>query len=384
MKEIFVHATNIHSPLGLSTEENFSRIEKGESGVQLHARKNIHDGEIWASLFSDFQKSTIIKSAGADERYSFFELMMISSVKEALTHAEINAKAENTLFVFSTTKGSISVLENGNIEAPDPDQLGLFGSAKRVTDYFNNRNEPVVISNACISGLAAVIFAERMLSTGQFENAIIVGADTIGSFVFSGFHSFQALSPARCKPFSSDRDGINLGEAAATMILSDKIPKKHNNSVIKVGQGSMSNDANHISGPSRTGEELGLAINKSLIANHLSKSDIGFISAHGTATPYNDEMEAKAIHFAGLEKVPLNSMKGYFGHTLGAAGLLESIISIESMKKGLILPTFGFSKDNLEPAVNVCKKITKIDYNHCLKMASGFGGCNATIIYSKN
>jgi len=383
MQAVFVHGTNINSPLGFSTEENFQRILAGEIGVKSHRENRISPVEAWASLFSDEQMATLESEHAATPGLTKFEKLIASSISNALICSNIDPKSKSTIIILSTTKGNIAKLEESKNEDIDAESLELFVSAKKIQHYFLNPNEPILVSNACISGLAALIIAQRMLSSGQYENAIVVGADTIGPFVFSGFQSFLALSPGMCKPFSSDRDGINLGEAAATIVVSIKENPLSKSAQIKVGHGAMSNDANHISGPSRTGEELGMAINRSLSGNKLDAKDIGFVSAHGTATPYNDEMEAKAINFAGLQKVPLNSLKGYFGHTLGAAGLVESIISIESMKAGKLISTAGFSEGGLLPEVNVCTENSKQEFDHCLKMASGFGGCNATIIFSK-
>ncbi len=386
MKAVFLHSTNIFSPLGKTTEENLSHLIDGERGVKSHALESIHSGALWASLFSKEQIDFLKESINQEANYSKFELLLIASVSDALKHCNIDPSSGKTVFVISTTKGNIDEIQNDKSEISSTANLELFQSGKLLTEYFKNPNDPIIISNACISGVAATIVAQRLLKAGLFENAIVTGADTIGAFVFSGFHSFQALSPGYCKPFSADRDGINLGEASATMILSSIARKSVSTETgnIVIGEGSMSNDANHISGPSRTGEELGLSIKKAMLSNQLNPDDIGFISAHGTATPYNDEMEAKAIHFAGLEKIPLNSMKGYFGHTLGAAGLVESVVSIESMKKGLILASMGFSQKGLEPLVNICTESVSKEYMHCLKMASGFGGCNAVIVYSKS
>ena len=117
--------------------------------------------------------------------------------------------------------------------------------------------------------------------------------------------------------------------------------------------------------------------------NNLSAKEIDFISAHGTATIYNDEMEAKAITLAGLQAVPVNSLKGYYGHTLGAAGIIESIVTLLSMKENTILPTLGFKQIGVTNPVNVSTAVQKISLNHCLKTASGFGGCNAALVFSK-
>jgi len=126
------------------------------------------------------------------------------------------------------------------------------------------------------------------------------------------------------------------------------------------------------------------AIKKALKAAAISASDIGFISAHGTATIFNDEMEAKAIGLAGLQAIPVNSLKGFYGHTLGAAGLIESIVSMQSLKENVVLPTRGFQNLGVSQTVNVCSSLYTSALQHCLKTASGFGGCNAAMIFSKH
>ena len=145
----------------------------------------------------------------------------------------------------------------------------------------------------------------------------------------------------------------------------------------------MSNDANHISAPSQTGEELSHAMVKAMEDAHVLPAAIDFISAHGTATMYNDEMEAKAITLANLQTAPVNSLKGYYGHTLGAAGLIESVVSIQSLKRNLLIPTLGFEKTGTTIPVNICTDMVEGDYKNCLKTASGFGGCNAAVVFSK-
>ncbi len=149
---------------------------------------------------------------------------------------------------------------------------------------------------------------------------------------------------------------------------------------ITVGEGFSTNDANHISGPSRTGEGLYLAISRVL---KRSQAAIDFISAHGTATPYNDEMESMAITRTGLQNVPVNSFKGYWGHTLGAAGVIESIMGIYSLRNGILFSTKGFSEPGVSNPLNIISKSESREINNCLKIASGFGGCNAAILFQK-
>ena len=125
------------------------------------------------------------------------------------------------------------------------------------------------------------------------------------------------------------------------------------------------------------------SIQRALKEAGISGKEIDFISAHGTATLYNDEMEAKAINLAGLQDIPVNSLKGYYGHTLGASGLIEAIVSIQSLKENLFLPTLGFNNPGTSLPIAVSNQFQEGDYKKCLKTASGFGGCNAAIVISK-
>ncbi|MBU0763731.1 MAG: beta-ketoacyl synthase, partial [Bacteroidetes bacterium] len=244
-------------------------------------------------------------------------------------------------------------------------------------------NKPIVVSNACISGVVAIIIASRLLREGRFQNVIVTGADILSEFVVSGFQSFKAISPEPCKPFDARRDGMSIGEGCGTIVLTldqQYIPDEHR---ILVTGCSGSNDANHISGPSMTGEGLYTAIRNALDEADLLPVDIDFISAHGTATPYNDEMEAKALTMARLNNKPVNSLKGYFGHTLGAAGILESVAAIHSMKENLLIKTLGYSEHGVSCELNVVKELIGCEINRCIKTASGFGGCNAAILFEK-
>ena len=373
MVPVFVAADNITSPIGLTTAENFQRVSKGISGIKLHNDKAIADKPFQSSLFEPDQFKT-------NSTYTKFEQLLIASIKDALANCSIDPTNKKTGLIISTTKGNISLLETEENTDALKKRIALPTSAKLVADNFGFVDQPIIISNACISGIMAVLTGMRLINSGQYENVVIAGADVITKFVLSGFQSFQAISAKPCKPFDADRTGITLGEGAATVILTSNPAYAEN---IKVLGGSVSNDANHISAPSRTGEELAFAIKKTLQQAGLSANEVDFISAHGTATSYNDEMEAKAITLADLQNVPTNSLKGYYGHTLGAAGLIESIISTRSLKEGVVLPTLGFTTMGVSAPLNICTDLLPGNYKTFLKTASGFGGCNAAVLFSK-
>jgi 3-oxoacyl-[acyl-carrier-protein] synthase-1 len=373
MQGVFIVSDNILSPIGSTTTENFEQLKNGISGIRRQNNKAIADELFYASLFA--HQNFINNDQG---KYTKFEQLLIASITDALQKCDVDAGDKKTALIISSTKGNISLLETEANTSVLQKRIALTTSANLVAEYFGFVNQSVVISNACISGIMAIITGMRLIQSGQYENAVIAGADVITKFILSGFQSFQAISPVPCKPFDKNRDGISLGEGAATIILS---ANRKNNNDIRVMGGAVSNDANHISAPSRTGEELSFAIKKTLEQVELSVNDIDFISAHGTATVYNDEMEAKAISLSGLQNVPVNSLKGYYGHTLGAAGLIESIISVQSIRENQLIPTLGFKEMGVSSPINICTELLSGNYKNCLKTASGFGGCNAAVVF---
>jgi 3-oxoacyl-[acyl-carrier-protein] synthase-1 len=378
MTAISIVSDNIISPLGSSAAENFAQLKKNQSGIKLHEDANIAPEPFYASLFN--KNEIFLESSIHSGSYTKFEQLLIASISNALENSGVDIQDKKTVLIISSTKGNISLLETSRNDPGLKERIALHTSANLVAAHFHHPNRPIVLSNACISGLLALLTGLRLIQSGQYENAVIAGCDVISKFVLSGFQSFQAISSFPCRPFDAERNGITLGEGAATVILSSN--KKYIG-YIKLTGGSVSNDANHISGPSRTGEELYQAIKKAMQDAGLSAKDIDFISAHGTATVYNDEMEAKAISLAGMESVPVNSLKGNYGHTLGAAGLIESIISIHSLRENIVLPTKGFNQPGVSKPLNICSILQPVTARNCLKTASGFGGCNAALVFSK-
>lgn len=382
MKSVYVVADNILSPLGRTTEENFANVRSGLSGIRLHDDLTMSAAPFYASMMAPDQLENSWNDESLDQ-YTKFEQLLILSVQNALDRTSIDIMDGRTAFIVSTTKGNIELLEQQNDPATTPlREMELFPTAKKIAEYFNYKEDPVVVSNACISGLLAILTARRLILSGRYDNAVVTGADVVTRFVLSGFQSFQAVSNEPCRPFDADRKGVTLGEGAATVILTNNEAFVTPSS-IRIGAGAVSNDANHISGPSRTGVELSTAMQLAMKGSGLTPADIGFVSAHGTATLYNDEMESKALHLAGLLEVPVNSLKGYYGHTLGAAGLIEAVIGMHALQQQLVIPTHGFQSLGVPHPVMVSNQLSSRPMQHFLKTVSGFGGCNAAMIFSK-
>ncbi len=369
---------NIISPLGISTAENYAAVKAGRSMLKRY------DG-LWqlpepftASLMDREMVNETAADLHIDDRYTFFEKMIILSAAKALEQTDIDPTSDSVLFILSTTKGNVFLLDKR--ETGFPAERVLLGlAAKQMTDYFHNPNTPIVVSNACISGVCAQIQAMRELESGRFDYVVVVGADVQSAFIVSGFQSFKALSVEPCKPFDAQRTGLNLGDAAATIVYTRKDKVNENEWV--ACRGAIRNDANHISGPSRTGEGSYRALKVAL--GEISPDKIAFINTHGTATLYNDEMESFAIERAGLAQVPVNGLKGYYGHTMGAAGILETILSMQAIDDNNILATRGYETMGVTHPLVLSNQNQPTEKRAFIKLLSGFGGCNAALLMAK-
>lgn len=376
MKDVFVISENIITSLGFDTEENVNNIKNYKTGICKLEKSEFWTEPFFVSLINTERLNQEFAKISDGKEYTRFEKLCILSASKALKNTSIDVKSKETIFIISTTKGNIDLLKNS--QDFEEDRVYIDKAASFISSFFNNPNTPIVVSNACISGVLAINTAKRLISAGLYKNAVVVGGDIITEFVVSGFQSFKSLSFGPCKPFDASRDGLSMGEGASTIILSSETKSK-----IRVLEGASANDANHISGPSKTGEGLYIAIKKSLKNSKVDATEIDYISAHGTATPYNDEMEAIAIGRAGLLDSFVNSYKGYFGHTLGAAGLAESVLAIYSLKNNFLFASLGFENKGVSEDLKVIEKHNEVKLNKILKIASGFGGCNASIIFDK-
>ena len=369
---------NIISPLGMSTAENYAAVKAGHSELKRR------DG-LWqlpepftASLMDREKVNEIAAQHHIDDKYTFFEKMIILSAARALEQTNINPASDKVLFILSTTKGNVFLLDKR--EKGFPSERVLLGvAARQMSEYFHNLNTPIVVSNACISGVCAQIQAMRELENGHFDYVVTVGADVQSAFIVSGFQSFKALSVEPCKPFDANRTGLNLGDAAATIIYTRKDNITDNDWV--ACRGAIRNDANHISGPSRTGEGSYRALRA--VLGDMNPEKLAFINTHGTATMYNDEMESVAIERAGLAQVPVNGLKGYYGHTMGAAGILETILSMQAIDDNNILATRGFETIGVTHPLVLSNENKPTDKRAFIKLLSGFGGCNAALLMTK-
>jgi len=359
----------------MDTAAHWQAVLAGNTGIKPYEDASLSNTPFIGSKLDAAQLQAVQAQTRSAQSLTPFEQLAACSIKKAIDSLEEDIDLRQTVFILSTTKGNIELLG----QAPD-ERLLLHHSAKLISAYNRIPATPIVISHACISGVVALQHGLRLLQSGRYKHAIVTGCDRFSRFVLSGFQSFQALSDEPCRPFDAARAGRTLGEAAATIILSTQ---KTDTTAGRLLSGATSNDANHISGPSRTGEELAAAITRALAHASIAPQQIGMISAHGTATPYNDEMEAKAFDHAGLLHSPVHSFKGYTGHTLGAAGVLESAMVLEGLRHQTLIPSAGYEDLGVPKPINVTRKLQPATIHYALKTASGFGGCNAAVVWGR-
>jgi len=364
MTKVYLGKYDAMCALGSTIQEIYENMKANRTGLKNH---QFTFGEGFNFPFGKFENSNL---TAINKKSSLFNSICLQNIQHLLDAENINLDNPDHLLILATTKGSITSLSQNKAEA------NLSHTLSFLQKELNCYHQPLLISNACVSGVSALNYAHDFVKTERYKKVLVCAADLISDFVVSGFNTFQALSEYACTPYDENRSGVSLGEAVAVALVSNE------ESEIEIMGGASSNDANHISGPSRDGSGLALAVSKAMKAAQISDFDL--INAHGTATNFNDEMECKAFHLLDLQDTPLNSLKGYFGHTLGAAGLLESIICTEMMKSELALKSLGFKTLGLTQNLSILQENKKIPINKVLKTASGFGGCNAAIIFKKN
>jgi 3-oxoacyl-[acyl-carrier-protein] synthase-1 len=353
--DVYIKVGGLVSALGLDTDNAIESLLKGKSGLR---KSNKFLG------FSDYY-SGYVEGLSVENRFN--DLLCLALTKISENYSDI-ARSPDTIIVISSSKGNIALLPENPFQNLASDVQARLGAC----------HKPLVISNACVSGILAINVAADLLRIDKYRNAIVIGIDALSDFVLKGFRSLFALSSERCLPYDINRKGINLGEAVGFVILSTSLSIGGFNAVHLAG--ATNNDANHISGPSRTGEGLYLAVKHCLSLASIGGADVDYISSHGTSTLYNDEMESIAFDRLGLNSVPLNSFKGYVGHTLGASGVVETILGMKSIEKKKVAKSLGCSTIGVSKGLNIVSETLDRESRFFLKTGSGFGGCNAALL----
>jgi 3-oxoacyl-(acyl-carrier-protein) synthase len=254
-------------------------------------------------------------------------------------------------------------------------------------NYLGLKGLVTAISTACSSAANAIMMGAKLIESGQLDRIIVGGTDALSKFTINGFKTLMILSDTYNTPFDNNRKGLNLGEAAAFLVLeSDTIVKKENKKVLAYVTGfGNANDAFHQTASSENGEGAFLAMNKALKMAQLDPKDIDYINAHGTATPNNDLSEGRAIIRVFGENAPeFSSTKPFTGHTLAAAAAIEAVYSVLALQNDIIFPNKNFQTPMEEFNLLPITELTSKPLQHVLSNSFGFGGNCSTVIFSKS
>jgi 3-oxoacyl-[acyl-carrier-protein] synthase II len=292
----------------------------------------------------------------------------------------------NTLLLLATTVGEIEYLEAATLKRSGAPAIAASDPGRLLDKLCSlcGLRRGRVFSAACASSTIAVAQAAALISSGVEDSVLVIACDAVSEFVNAGFATMNALDPAGAHPFDRDRQGLNLGEAAAIALLMSGVRAAREQRPVfgTITGWASSNDATHVTRPERTGVQLARAIRQAMKRAGVEPDQIDFISAHGTGTGYNDAMEMAALRSLFSPR-PVFSVKGAWGHTLGAAGLLEILISLRALSEGIVPPTIGMRHpdDCASGWVTECPTfLTHGTVRTALTINSGFGGINAALV----
>ena len=240
------------------------------------------------------------------------------------------------------------------------------------------RGPVTAVSTACSSSAKAFLVAQRWIDAGWIDAAVVAGVDSLCLSTLHGFDSLQLLSAEPCRPFDVRRNGISIGEAAGFVLMAREAAP------IVLSGGGESSDAWHMSAPHPQGEGAQAAMRVALEQAGLQAGDIGYVNAHGTATPANDRAEAAAVRAVfGAGGVPVSSTKGVTGHTLGAAGIVEAIVTLQALTHQVVPPSTNCEAPDAAFEIDVVTQPRNVPLRHAMSNNFGFGGSNCTLVFSR-
>lgn len=289
--------------------------------------------------------------------------------------------------VTATTKAGIDCLERVvRGEAACQEDVLLSSPTAFLSARLGLTGWAVNVSAACASGAVALARGALLIASGRTDAVLVCAADLVSEFVFSGFSALKVLSPAACTPFDRRRSGLSLGEGAAALLLMhpDRARRENRPCLATLAGWGVAGDAAHITAPARDAAGLVQAVGRALSVAGLAPERVCAVSAHGTGTVYNDQMELTALaRLFGERHLPVHSVKGAIGHTLGAAGAIEAALGVMTLTAGTVPPTAGFREPEHGAAGRVSSRPQALKGDTLLTVNSGFGGINAALLIQK-
>ena len=396
-KGVAITGMGIISAIGNNVAENYAALLAGEKGIsKIDNIETIHRDEIMVGEIKFTNDELIAKlQLPLENNYSRTAMLGAIAAKQALADASItDIKKYNTGLISATSVGGMDMTEKHYYDCLTQKTLQKYieshplgdSSMKIAKQLGLDQSLVTTISTACSSAANAIMLGARMIKAGKLERVIVGGADCLSKFTINGFKTLMILSDTYNSPFDENRKGLNLGEAAAYLVLeSDKVVQAENKKVLAYVKGyGNANDAYHQTASSENGDGATLAIEKALKIAGMKASEIDYINAHGTATGNNDLSEGRAIQRIFGESVPdFSSTKAFTGHTLAAAGAIEAVYSVLSIQQDVVFPNLNFDTPMKEFSLHPQTVVKQKPINTVLSNSFGFGGNCSALIFSK-
>jgi len=396
MKErIAITGIGVISALGMSVQENLDALLQGKSGIgDIEYLETKHKGilpvgEIKKTdeQLADYLQIPYVKS------YTRTSLMAMIAAKEAYLDAKLSTDIKIGL-VSATTVAGMRTSEKHYVDfLKDNSQDGFFinthdagDSTERVADFLQIKDFVSTISTACSSSANSIMLGVRLLRSKKIDRAIVGGVDALALFTINGFNSLMILDKEACRSFDETRAGLNLGEAAAFLVLVPESKLQESDQVYGFVEGfANANDAFHQTASSPEGVGASLAMSKALQMAGIKASEVDYINAHGTATGNNDLSEGQAIMKVFNQNIPpISSTKPFTGHTLAASGAVEAVYACLSMQNDVIFPNLNFAQQMKELNFSPQIELLNSPVRYVLSNSFGFGGNNSSILFSKD
>lgn len=398
-RKVYVTGIGIISSIGRNVPETFLSLMNGIDGIgPVSLFASLHQGKLPAAEVK-LSNEALLEITGNKGRKDFTRttLLGLAAAHEAITSAGIlDITTHPTGLISATTVGGMDRSEHFFAHYLDNPKNGKLidivnhdcaDSTERIAASTGIRDFITTISTACSSSANSIMFGSNLIRSGQVERVLAGGTDAFTKFTLNGFNTLMILDKNGCRPFDENRAGLTLGEGAAYLVLeSEDLVRERGVKPLAVVSGyGNANDAYHQTASSPDGTGAYLAMNAALRMSGLTPGDISYINVHGTGTQNNDLSEGIAIERIFGDKVPLfSSTKTFTGHTLGAAGSVEAVISVLSIQNNVIFPNLRFETPMKELKIRpVTQLMRNVAINHVLSNSFGFGGNNSSLILSQ-
>lgn len=379
---ISVTAVGMVNAMGNTLDEIAANLVAGRSpGMASDGGRWLLQGECWVGQVTGELPSVPEALCQHGSRNNRLLLAALAHIQPQVEAAVLRYGRDRVAVVLGTSTSGLDEADrqvSGGHDSYHYAQQELGDPSRFLSAYLALNGPALTVSTACSSSARAIITGKRLIESGMVDAAIVGGADTLSRMPINGFDSLESLSPRRCQPFSAERSGITIGEAAALLLLDGQAGPVQ---LLGVGESS---DAWHMSAPHPQGEGAVRAIEMAMNEAGLGANDLGYINMHGTATRLNDEIEAKVVNKLFGDGVPASSTKHLTGHTLGAAGACEAVLCCLMLTRGLPLPAQDFSDCTRDPELASCGILTAPQEEYKPVMLSNsfaFGGNNASLIF---